>query len=272
MSRVSVYIPSHNGERYIAKTIESILKQTYPVEEVIIVDDGSTDKTDEIVSKYPVRLIRHQRNKGIAAARNTAILKARGDYIAAVDADCLIEPTWLKKCMGNFLRENVAAVGGRLAEKDNDGIKYRWRAAHLKHHWGSEPKLNPIFLSGSNVVVRKDIFEQIGFYDEKKFKKNYEDVEFSLRLKKNGFDLLYEPNAMARHIKEDTIRSILKAYWSWQFYDYKPKYGIRLIFNFINTIKLILEDIENRKFELVFIDILTFPFSAYFDLKKLLKK
>lgn len=271
MGRVSVYIPSHNGERYIAKTIESILKQTYPVEEVIIVDDGSTDKTDEIVSKYPVRLIRHQRNKGIAATRNTAVREIRADFIASLDADCLAGPTWLQECMKNFIKADIAAVGGRLIENDEDTV-YKWRAIHLKHHWGTKRKINPIFLSGSNITIRKDVFDKVGRYNEKKFKKNYEDVDLSLRLKRKGFTLIYEPNATAMHLKKDTLVSILKTYWSWQFYDYKPKYISRLIFNFINVVKLISEDAIEGNLDLIPIDILAFPFTVYFDFRNLLKK
>lgn len=269
--KVSLYIPSYNSATYLERCIEEILRQTYPIEEIIVVDDGSADKTAEIVSKFPVKLIRHRYNRGIAAVRNTAVMEAKGDFIAAIDADCLIEPTWLQRCMEDFLKPNIAAVGGRLLDENNEKIEYRWRAAHLKQHWGDKRKVNPIFLVGSNIAIRKEVFAKVGLYNAEKFRKNYEDVDLSLRLKKKDFDLIYNPDAIARHIKKDTIGSILKTYWSWQFYDYKSKYISRLIFNFINCLKLILEDIKSKRFEFIFIGILTFPCSVYFDFKKLLK-
>ncbi len=272
MKKVSLYIPSYNSAGYLEKCLESILKQTYPIEEIIVVDDGSVDETFEVASKFPVKLIRHRNNRGIAAARNAAVLEAKSDFVAAIDADCLVESTWLQECMNNFTESNIAAVGGKLIEQNNKRIAYRWRAAHLKQHWGDKRKINPIFLFGSNTTIKKNAFKQAGFYNEEKFRKNYEDVDLSLRLKKKGFGLIYEPGAVARHIKSDTIVSILKTYWSWQFYDYKPKYISRVIFNFVNTSKLISEDILDRNLEFIFIDILTFPFSVYFDLRELLKR
>ena len=272
MKKVSLYIPSYNSAEYLEKCLGNILKQTYPIEEIIVIDDGSVDKTFEVASKFPVKLIRHSDNTGIAATRNTAVLETKSDFVAAIDADCLVESTWLQECMNNFTEPNIAAVGGKLIEQNNKKIIYRWKATHLKQHWGAKKKINPIFLFGSNTTIRKDTFKQVGFYNEERFRKNYEDVDLSLRLKKKGFDLIYEPNAVVRHIKGDTIISILKTYWSWQFHDYKPKYISRLIFSFVNTLKLILEDIKKRNFEFIFIDILTFPFSVYYDLKRLLKR
>ena len=268
MEKVSVYIPTYNSAKYIARCIESILKQTYPIEEIIVVDDNSQDETRDIASKFPVKLISHKHNKGIAAARNTAISEAKGNFIAAIDADCLITPSWLQECMKNFDNPKVAAVGGKLIEEHSDRVEYRWRRAHLKHHWGDKQKINPIFLSGSNIVIKKEIFKEVGFYDEIRFTKNYEDVDLSLKLRKKGFNLIYEPNAMAKHIKYDTFMSILQTYWSWMYHDYKSKYISRLIFNFINTTKIILNDIIKGNFELIFIDMLTYPFCSYFDFKK----
>lgn len=271
MKQVSVYIPSYNGARCLSECIEAVLRQAYPVDEIIVVDDGSTDKTKEIASKFQVKLIRHEYNRGIAAARNSAILKAKNDFIASVDADCLLEPNWLFECMKNFDNPNVAAVGGKLIGKNSEGLADRWREVHLKHHWGDKRRINPIFLSGSNLVIRKEILKQIGFYNEKRFKKNYEDVDMSLRLKDKGYNLIYESNAIANHVKKDTLGSILKTYWNWQFHDYKHKYILRAIFSLINSIKLLIEDIFNGKLEFILIDILTFPHSVYLDFKNFLK-
>ena len=134
MNRVSVYIPSYNGAKYLRKCLEGVLKQTYPINEIIVVDDGSSDNTAKVASGYPVRLIKHKHNRGIAAARNTAVQQAKGDFIASIDADCLPEPTWLRECMKNFLKNNTVAVGGKLVEISDRGIKYNWRATHLKQH------------------------------------------------------------------------------------------------------------------------------------------
>jgi len=95
---VSILMPVFNGERYIAPAIESVLRQTYPDWELIVVNDGSTDQTASIVSRYADQRIKliHQANRGEAAARNTALDHARGEFIASLDADDLYQPNHLE--------------------------------------------------------------------------------------------------------------------------------------------------------------------------------
>ncbi|MER3414795.1 MAG: hypothetical protein C4297_01085 [Gemmataceae bacterium] len=90
---ISTIIPVYNGEKYLAEAIESVLKQTYPPIEVIVVDDGSTDRSAEIADSFgpPVQVVR-QENRGESAARNTGIERASGDYIHFLDADDLMHP------------------------------------------------------------------------------------------------------------------------------------------------------------------------------------
>ncbi len=83
---IAVVIPAYNGERFIQKAIQSVLDQTRPADEIIVVDDGSTDSTAKIVGQYPVRLITQTR-AGVSAARNRAIAETRADWIAFLDQD-----------------------------------------------------------------------------------------------------------------------------------------------------------------------------------------
>ncbi len=109
---VSIITPCYNGARFVAETIESVLKQTYSDWEMIVVDDGSTDGSDAIVSEYVrrdsrIRLIR-QANAGTACARNAGLRCAGGRYIALLDADDLWEPTFLEHQLA-FMRAKDAA-------------------------------------------------------------------------------------------------------------------------------------------------------------------
>jgi len=74
--RVTAYVPCFNGASYLPDTISAILNQTRPPDEILIIDDGSTHNTAAVASKYPVRVIRHAKNKDLAAARNTALARA----------------------------------------------------------------------------------------------------------------------------------------------------------------------------------------------------
>jgi glycosyltransferase involved in cell wall biosynthesis len=93
MPKVSVIIPAYNGERYIKQAIDSVLRQTYLDREIIVVDDGSTDNTREILESYGGRLNWiAQENQGVAASRNTGLKLARGEYIAFLDQDDIFLP------------------------------------------------------------------------------------------------------------------------------------------------------------------------------------
>jgi len=96
MPKVSVIIPTYNRAHLIAETIQSVLAQTFRDFEVIVVDDGSTDNTSDIVSPFPVRYFQ-QENKGPSAARNKGIELARGDYVAFVDSDDILLDKALQK-------------------------------------------------------------------------------------------------------------------------------------------------------------------------------
>lgn len=98
---VSVIIPAYNAEAFIGRTLESVLAQTYENIEVLVVDDGSRDRTAEIVASFAQKdsrvILLKQQNAGVAAARNLAIEKSRGEYIAPLDADDIWYPSKLDK-------------------------------------------------------------------------------------------------------------------------------------------------------------------------------
>ena len=96
--RVSLYIPAYNAAGFLNASIEALLSQTLPPDEILVVDDGSRDATVDVVSRYKeAKLIRHDRNRGLAAARNTAVRAARNELVGSVDADCAADPAWLEK-------------------------------------------------------------------------------------------------------------------------------------------------------------------------------
>lgn len=260
--KVSLYIPCCNAAATIQSCLRGVLKQTYPVEEIVIVDDGSTDDTVKIAARYPVRIIRHQGNKGLAAARNTAIKGMKTELIASLDADCVPEPDWLRKLVKSFQKRQIGGAGGRLLDFHSSTVIDRWRAVHMKQHWGNK-KMPPSFLFGSNTVFRKQALTSIGCYHED-FKTNYEDVDVSKRLKKKGWDLVYIPKAQAHHLKQDTISSILNSYWMWNaayykevgWYSGQKKFLLKLKDNLGLANRYIEEDMGAKRYELIYADFL----------------
>src|ERR1700675_1360019 len=95
--KVFVYIPCYNAASYLECSLTGLLNQTRPPDEILIIDDGSSDNSVEVASRFPVKVIRHEKNKGLAAARNTAFRAARNELVASLDADCIADPDWLAR-------------------------------------------------------------------------------------------------------------------------------------------------------------------------------
>ena len=123
--RITVVIPVYNRERFVREAIESILRQSYPDFELLVIDDGSSDGTSEVVCSYSderVRLVRHEKNLGIPQTRNDGVRHARGDYIAFLDSDDAAYPVRLERQLA-FLdsHPDYAAVGAWVSWMSADG-------------------------------------------------------------------------------------------------------------------------------------------------------
>ena len=215
LQKVSVYIPAYNVSEFLAKSIESLLAQTLRPDEILVIDDGSRDSSVEIAARYPaVTVVRHATNKGLAAARNTAMHAARNELVASIDADCVADPSWLVEMVNCMADPALAGVGGKLKEGVQRTTADRWRAVHMPQEWGDATIHNPRFLFGCNNVFRKSAVLGIGGYDER-MRTNGEDTDLCFRLREKGWNFLYEPSARATHLRHDTTRSILDTYWRW---------------------------------------------------------
>lgn len=127
---VSIITPIYNGAKYVSETIDSVLKQTYPHWEMIVVDDGSKDESPRIVSEYAKCdgriILLQQPNGGSASARNNGIRNAKGQYIALLDADDLWEPAFLESQLELMKKKNAIVVHAsykRINEKSEEILK-----------------------------------------------------------------------------------------------------------------------------------------------------
>lgn len=155
MTSVSIIVPVYNAERWIGRTLESALAQTFKDTEVIVVDDGSQDGSAEVVRRYPVQYIR-QENAGQAAALNAGLAVAQGEFIAFLDSDDLWKPEKLTACVA-ALRARPDAV---LVYTNGDAIgpddELLWRLLPDDHvpPTASEMLLNCVICCPAQVVAR----------------------------------------------------------------------------------------------------------------------
>ena len=165
---ISVIIPTYNRAAFLREAVESVLKQTFENFELIIVDDGSTDKTRQLLESYSSRLRCHfQNNQGVSAARNQGIRLARGRWIAFLDSDDLWLPEKLALQMDFFSRNGEALI----CQTEELWLRNGRRVNPCKKHQKPSgdvfaPSLNLCLISPSAVMIYKEIFASVGTFDE----------------------------------------------------------------------------------------------------------
>ena len=166
---ISIIIPCYNHGHYLDRALESVLAQTMPDWEVIVVDDGSTDDTRAVVRAYADGRVRYlyQENQGLAGARNTGIDHARGNYLAFLDADDEWEPPFLERCVAVLeADDSLAGVYTRVTFIDEDGRRLlRLGAQPATRASFRERLLQGGFFPPSSVLVRRETVEMVGRFD-----------------------------------------------------------------------------------------------------------
>ncbi len=182
---VSIVVPTYNCAAFLPSSIGSILAQTYDSYEIIVINDGSTDNTSEVLQPFmqKIRYIQLEQNRGGAAARNIGIRSARGKYIAFFDADDLWLPEKLQTDIGYFNRyPDVSMVCSRHINMDEHGKVFdeapgkQLPSGNVFSQLFSEQN----FVITSSVTVRKEVFEAVGVFDEELV--NCQDWDLWLRI------------------------------------------------------------------------------------------
>ncbi|XSG82645.1 MAG: glycosyltransferase family 2 protein [Methyloligella sp. ZOD6] len=165
---VSAIIPVHNRAHCIRRAVESVRRQTAPVAEIVIVDDASSDDLSAALEPYggDIRLVRHEKNQGAAAARNTGIREARGDYLAFLDSDDIWHSTKIAQQMAFMGDLGLAAscTNFRLVPPQSEKGDIAWRPYDRTLTlndavWGCY--VSP----GSTLICRKALLEELSGYD-----------------------------------------------------------------------------------------------------------
>ncbi len=196
---VSVIIPAYNVQDYIGETIESVLRQSYPTIEIIIINDGSTDKTPEIISKYAQKdsriVVVNQENRGLSGARNTGLRLAKGEYLCIFDADDIMLPQKIEKQF-QFLEKHITC---EFIYSD----VYLFLNGTKKVYLEEPPAIKDIykkliqygnFINPNTVFFRKFVFEKYGGFDEAL--RGSEDWDYWLNLSRQGVRFCHQPEAL----------------------------------------------------------------------------
>ena len=225
--KVSIVVASYNGGRTLESCLASLEKLNYPDYEIILVDDGSTDSTPRIAAEFSpsprpngdggiertkptIISLRHVKNCGLSAARNTGIAAASGEIIAFTDSDCRVDEDWLHFLVTDLLDGKFAGVGGpNLLPPEDCAVAAAVMASPggpLQVMLGDREAEH---IPGCNMAFTKRALQQIGGFDPV-FMKAGDDVDLCWRLQAAGFKIGFSPAAVVWHHRRETVGAYLR--------------------------------------------------------------
>lgn len=225
---ISIVIPAFNAERTIGRSVEAALAQEWAEGsiEVVVVDDGSTDGTAVEAERAGARLIR-QDNGGPASARNRGWRESAGDIIFFTDSDCFPRPDWVRRLARLFEEESVGAAGGSYAAaNDNNVLASCIQEEIAARHRRMRRTVR--FLGSFNLAVRRSALEQLNGFHTEYLNASGEDNEFSYRLRKAGYTLLFDRDAIVAHVHPTRLSRYLReqarhGFWRMKIYRDHPE-------------------------------------------------
>ena len=209
----SLIIPAYNAEKTITVCLDSALSQSIPKDsyEIIVVDDGSSDNTASVVSKYDsVKLIK-QRNQGPATARNHGAKEAKGNILIFTDSDCELDVDFIKNLLYEF-DENpeIAGVQGRYKTKQKEFIAQFCQVEIETRYHKMEQNRYIDFIGTYAAAYRASIFAKYGGFDTSFPTASGEDTEFSYRLSGDGYKLVFSNTAFVYHLHPSKLKKYLR--------------------------------------------------------------
>ncbi len=214
--KISILIPVKNEEKNIGKTIEHVLNADYQKNkrEIIVINDGSTDRTGEIIKKFPVKIITHKKSVGKAASLNEALKRATGEYVFTIDSDTSIPAEGLKKLILEF-DERTAAVSGLLLIHNDRGILTKFQVVEylqamflriIQDKWNAVPTT-----IGTFCAFKRKLLKKVGNFPADTFS---EDADVSLMLRKRGYKSKISI-CLAKTVAPQSISALLKQRTRW---------------------------------------------------------
>lgn len=222
MVRISLVIPVYNAEETLPALLKSVSEQALAADhfEVIIVDDGSTDRSAELVWAYANILLLSQENRGPGAARNLGTQHARGTIIAYTDADCILPPSFLAEHLRLHEEyEEIDGLHGGIAPAN----ALRYCSCTLADHlcnwfWdhNASPEHEPEYMPSANMSLKRRVLEAGVCWSEKRI--TGEDVDLSLQMSSRGMRMRFFPNLYLYHVDRASLRQFLRHQYNWGFH------------------------------------------------------
>ena len=231
---VSVIIPTYNAAEHIAAAIESVLTQNYRNFELMIINDGSTDNTEEIVAGFKDERIKYfrQENRGLAGAHNTGIKQSKGEFVIKLDSDDMMAPHFISRHIQEFEKHPEADLvycNDYLIDENNKPI----RVMDSPEYTDRKLLIRDLFRCGYPIVpfrtcIRKNVFGKIGFFDESL--SVAEDYDMIRRFVQHGLKVQHLPEAL--YMRRMGFNSL-----SRNFNTQKAKSHFEVVKRFVDTFR-----------------------------------
>ncbi len=205
-TKVSIVIPAYNAEKTIAPLLESLLDLDYVGYDITVVNDGSVDRTRDIIRRYPVRLV-DQPNRGASAARDAGFRLASAEIVAYVDSDVIVTRDWLTNLIVPFSDAKVGATTGQTIFLRNEKCTSWVRSLDIERR-NARRRMYTHLANGPNSAFRREVLLKSGGFDPRWY--HAEDTEVSYRILKQGHQIRYVPDAIVYHVPEDSWPNFLR--------------------------------------------------------------
>ncbi len=268
---IGYYVPVYNAARSIAPVLEGILSQGYPLADLVVVDDGSTDDSAALAASYPVRLLSHAGNKGLATARNTALEAMDTEFVGSCDSDAVLDPDYLIYAAIEWesALSPLTSIGGRMMEQHTGSLADSWRDMHMTQDTGPLRKCSvaqsaaPVYLPGCNTVLHRKTALTLGGYDTRHVAVG-EDGYMNRLLHQHGHGMATTPLARCRHLRRDTPASVLRTRWNYEWELRNRKRSFATMHRLSQLLKELLraaqamstQDLRNKHYHLLPMEVL----------------
>jgi len=200
----SVVVAVYNAAATLRACIDSLVQLDYPRGrlELLCVDNASTDASARILAGYGDRLtVLRESRRGPAAARNCGLRACRGEVAAFTDADCIVDPAWLRALIGPLAEPRVGVVGGKILSRRPANAVERF-GERIHDHERALTMQNPPYAITMNWASRRSVIEAVGLFNDEL--PRCSDVDLSYRMLQQGYRLAYAPAAIVYHRNERT--------------------------------------------------------------------
>jgi mycofactocin glycosyltransferase len=212
---ISIIIPTRDRAESVVECLESLYAQDYPSNriEIIVVNDGSLDETQKLVSRFPCALLTNPKSRGQSYCRNLGARQAKNEILAFLDDDCVASRTWLRDLAPCFQWEEVGAVGGYVDGYSDSSLLDRYEKEFSRLNLGKyilrgAKERSTFYVPTCNLLVRKKAFDETGGIRETLHLG--EDVDFCWRMRDAGRQALYVPSGVVMHKHRNTLRKMLR--------------------------------------------------------------